>query len=212
VSRHYPALLDLRDTPVLVVGGGAVAARRVAGLVDADARPVVIAPEVESRLDAQIVRSGLTLHRREYRSGDAAGYRVVMAVTDRREVNALVARDAAATGAWVSVVDDPETSTFQVPAMVRAGVVTVAVSTGGASPLLAARLRDRVARTVTPALGAASERLLTLRSRVRERWPDDEAKRRAFWVALITDEFLDQAIEGRVDELENRIEACLSQS
>lgn len=212
MSHLFPVLLDLRGASVLVVGGGMVAARRVAALVEAGARPVVVAPEVDDRLGRLIAREGLTLHRREYLPGEASGYRVAMAVTSSREANARVARDAADAGGWVSVVDDPAASTFQVPATVRSGEVTVAVSTGGASPLLAARIRDRVARLVTPGVGRASERLLALRSRVRERWPEDGAKRRTFWTALVTDEFLDRAIDGRDDELENRIEACLSQS
>jgi siroheme synthase-like protein len=212
VSRPYPVLLELDGAPVLVVGGGTVAARRTAALVEAGARPVVIAPRIDTRLDELAGREGLTLHRRAYRAGDARGFRIVMAATGEREVNETVAADAAAAGAWVSVVDDPAASTLHLPATVRAGEVTVAVSTGGAAPLLARRLRDRLERVVTPGLGRASERLLALRARVRERWPDDELRRRAFWFALITDEFLEWAIEGRDEELENRIEVCLSQS
>jgi siroheme synthase-like protein len=212
VSRPYPVLLELEGAPVLVVGGGAVAARRTAALVEAGARPVVIALRTASALDDVAAREGLTVRRREYRRGDARGFRIVMAATGDREVNATIAADAAAAGAWVSVVDDPAGSTLHLPATVRAGEVTVAVSTGGAAPLLARRLRDRLERVVTPGLGRASGRLLALRARVRERWPDDEPRRRAFWFALITDEFLEWAVEGRDEELENRIEVCLSQS
>jgi siroheme synthase-like protein len=212
VSRPYPVLLELDGAPVLVVGGGVVAARRTAALVEAGARPVVIAPRTGAALDDLAGREGLTLHRRAYRAGDARGFRIVMAATGDREVNAAVAADAEAAGAWVSVVDDPAASTLHLPAALRSGEVTVAVSTGGAAPLLARRLRDRLERLVTPGLGRASERLHALRARVRERWPDDEPRRRAFWFALITDEFLDTAIEGRDEELENHIEACLSQS
>jgi siroheme synthase-like protein len=212
VSRPYPVLLELDGTPVLVVGGGVIAARRTAALVEAGARPVVISPRTEAALDDLAAREGLTLHRRAYRAGDARGFRIVRAATGDREVNAAVAADAAAAGAWVSVVDDPAASTLHLPAALRSGEVTVAVSTGGAAPLLARRLRDRLERLVTPGLGRASERLHALRARVRERWPDDESRRRAFWFALITDEFLDRAIEGRDEELENRIEVCLSQS
>jgi siroheme synthase-like protein len=212
VSRLYPVMLDLTGARVLVVGGGEVAARRVAGLLDAGARVTVIAPEMHAELEARAGSSDLTLIRRALETGDVLGYRVVMAATGRREVNDLVARESAAAGAWVSVVDDPESSSFQVPALIREGEVTVAVSTGGASPLLAGMLRDRLDRVVTPGLGRASARLHELRARVRERWPEDEGRRRAFWSALIDEEFLDRAIEGRDGELENRIEACLSQS
>lgn len=90
--------------------------------------------------------------------------------------------------------------------------VVVALSTGGASPLLARRLRERLECVVTPGLGRAAGRLSALRGEVRERWPADEERRRAAWFHLITPEFLEAAIAGRDDEVEHRITACLSQS
>lgn len=212
MSASYSALLDLTRARVLVVGGGAVACRKVETLAESGARPDLIAPELTPELTALTARMGLLVRRGVYQDGDAAGYRVVFAATDRRDVNAAVARDAEAAGAWVNVADDPEASTLLVPAAVRRGEVLVALSTGGASPLLARRVRERLERVVTPGLGRAADRLRALRSEVRARWPGEEERRRHFWFALITDDFLDCAIAGRDEELENRIQACLSQS
>lgn len=212
MSGLYPLLVDLRHTPILVVGGGAVASRKVATLVEHGGRPVVVAPTLEPALAELIHRTPLVYREREYAAGDVEGHRLVVAATDRREVNARVAREAAGSGAWVNVVDDPDASTFQVPATVRQGEVVVSLSTGGAAPLLARRLRERLERLVTPGLARTAQRLREARERVRERWPEDENRRRAFWFALITEDFLDCAIAGQDEEVESRIEACLSQS
>ena len=89
----------------------------------------------------------------------------------------------------------------------------VAFSTGGASPLLARRLRERLAATVaTPGLGRAARRLSEVRGEVQARWSGDEGRRRAFWFELITPEFLDLAVAGRDEDVEQAITRCLSQS
>jgi precorrin-2 dehydrogenase/sirohydrochlorin ferrochelatase len=212
VSGLYPVLLDLRRVRVLVVGGGAVATRKAEGLVEAGGRPTVIAPELTLELRGLVEREGLPCHLRPYRAGDAAGFGLVFAATDRPAVNAQVARDAEAAGALASVADAGAESAFHVPATIRRGDLVVALSTGGASPLLSRRLRERLEAVVTPGLGRAAGRLEAVREEVRARWPDDEARRRAFWFDLITPEFLDRAVEGRDEEVEARISRCLSQS
>jgi len=91
--------------------------------------------------------------------------------------------------------------------------VVVAFSTGGASPLLARRLRERLAQTVvTPGLGRAARRLADVRAEVQARWAADSTRRRAFWFDLITPEFLDLAVAGRDEDVEQAIRRCLSQS
>jgi precorrin-2 dehydrogenase/sirohydrochlorin ferrochelatase len=212
VSALYPVLLDLSRAPVLVVGGGAVALRKVQGLLEAGARPAVVAPELSAELRALVEREGLECRLRPWRTGDAAGSRLVFAATDHAEVNAEVAREAESAGAWVNVADNPEASAFHVPAVVRSGEVVVALSTGGASPLLARRLRERLEGVVTPGVGRAARRLTEVRAEVRARWPHDEVRRRAFWFDLITPEFLDCAVAGQDEEVELRITRCLSQS
>ena len=212
MSPLYPVLLDLRRCRVLVVGGGAVARRKVEGVVEAGGRPVIVAPELAPELREVAERAGLEVRLRPYREGDAAGFHLVFAATDQPEVNARVAREAEAAGGLASVADSADASAFHLPASLRRGEVVVAFSTGGASPLLARRLRERLEEVVTPGVGEAARRLEEVREELRTRWPHDEARRREFWFTLITPEFLDAAIAGRGEDVEARIARCLSQS
>jgi precorrin-2 dehydrogenase / sirohydrochlorin ferrochelatase len=208
----YPLLVDVRRCRVLVVGGGAVAARKVRGVVEAGGRPTVVSPALGEALEALVRREGLEWRARRYAPGDARGWHLVFAATDDPAVNALAAREAEEAGGLASVADDATGSAFHVPAAIRQGDVVVAFSTGGASPLLARRLRERLEEVVTPGLGRAARRLAALRRQVRERWPHDDARRRAFWFGLVTPEFLALAVAGSDEDVERSITRCLSQS
>ena len=208
----YPGLLDLTDVPVLVVGGGEVAARKVEGLLAGGGTPDVLAPEVTDVMAGLLATFGLVHRRARFADGDTEGYRIVFAATDDREVNAHIAGEALQRGIWVNVADDPEASSFHVPAVLRQGDAVVAASTGGAAPLLAAALRNRLAEVVTPGLGRTVARLHSLREEVHARWPDDAQRRRSFWRSLVNEEFLDEAIAGSDAAVEARIEVCLSRS
>ena len=140
MSFDYPIVLDLTGVPVVVVGGGRVALRKIQGLLDAHADVTVVAPSAVDEirdLSVQVVA-------RAYESGDLATARLVITATDDPVVNAKVAADAAGRGIWVNSADDPANCTFTLPAIARAGPITVAVSTGGASPALASHLRTEI--------------------------------------------------------------------
>ncbi|HEX5872753.1 MAG TPA: bifunctional precorrin-2 dehydrogenase/sirohydrochlorin ferrochelatase [Longimicrobium sp.] len=208
----YPLMLDVARLRVLVVGGGAVAARKVAGLADAGGRPTIVAPAVTDELRASIERLRLVWHPRAYDSMDVDRHHLVFAATDDEAVNQRIADDARAAGALVSRADEGGESDFHVPSHLRREDVVVAFSTGGASPLLARRLRERLETVVTPGLGRAARRLAQVRAEVQARWAADEPRRRAFWFELITPGFLDLAVAGRDEDVEQSIRRCLSQS
>ncbi|HEX6038459.1 bifunctional precorrin-2 dehydrogenase/sirohydrochlorin ferrochelatase [Longimicrobium sp.] len=213
MSAAYPVMMDVRRLRVLVVGGGAVATRKVAGLVEAGGRPEVVAPEVTDDLRRMIADAGLVWQPRPYRTGDASSFRLVFAATDRPDVNQWIADDGRAGGALVSRADEGGESDFHVPSHLRRDDVVFALSTGGASPLLARRVRERLEATLaTPGLGRAARRLADVRDEVQARWAGDEGRRRAFWFDLITPEFLDLAVAGRDEDVEQAIRRCLSQS
>ena len=145
MAFDYPVFLDLAGVPVLVVGGGPVALRKLVGLVDAGAMVTIVAPDVVDGVHAIAGVAGV--ERRPYATGDLAGKRLVVTATDDPAVNAHVAADARAAGVFVNSADDPDNCTFILPAIARRGPLTVAVSTGGTSPALAGRLRDEIAAT-----------------------------------------------------------------
>ena len=158
----YPVNLRIAGHRCLVVGGGQVALAKVEGLLEAGALVDVIAPDVVPELDA---RSGVTVQCRAYRSGDVAGYRLVIAATGCHEVNAEIYRNGESAGVWVNSADDPEHCSFTLPSRLRRGPLMVTCSTGGHSPALSRWLRQRLEDEIGPEY----ETLLCLLSEARER-------------------------------------------
>jgi siroheme synthase-like protein len=137
VAFDYPIMLDVSGVRVLVVGGGRVALRKIEGLLASGAHVTVVAPDV-----AEAIRSlPVEVVDRPYQNSDLDNVRLVITATDNPAVNAAVAAGATHHGIWVNSADDPANCTFTLPAVARDGPVTVAVSTGGASPALASHLR-----------------------------------------------------------------------
>ena len=139
---RFPLFLDLSGRDVLVVGGGAVAARRTRALREAGARVVVVAPDVATEVEADDVR------RREFRSDDVAGMWLVVAATDSTQVNTDVATAAEGQGIWCVRSDDAMTSPAWMAAVGRVDDVEVAVSAGG-DPGRAGSVRDAAVRSLT---------------------------------------------------------------
>jgi siroheme synthase-like protein len=162
----YPVVLRLSGRRVLVVGGGAVAARKVQGLLAAGADVTVIAPELSPEMDA--LRPRLTVEERPYRAGEAAGFRLVVTATDDAVVQQQVYDDAEAAGVWVNAADDRARCSFTLPAVARNGPVVVAVSTQGASPALASGVRDRIAAWLPPDLDRIAAELARRRHDLRD--------------------------------------------
>ena len=160
----YPVALDVTGVPVLVVGAGPVAARKVAGLAAAGAVVRVVAPEVSAELDRAAVAE---LRIRPYRPDDLEGVRLVVTATGRPEVDADVAADATAAGLWVNAADQPADCSFILPAVARNGPLSIAVSTGGTSPALAQRLRDRAGTLLTDEVVALAHEVAERRAEIR---------------------------------------------
>ncbi|MGE5359845.1 MAG: bifunctional precorrin-2 dehydrogenase/sirohydrochlorin ferrochelatase [Bacteroidales bacterium] len=163
----HAIFLDLRGRPVVVIGGGAVAERKIESLLDAGARVTVIAPDVTDLIarwtDAQRVR----LERRRYLAGDLAGAQLAYAATDDEAANHAVREEASARGVWLNVADQPQSCDFFAPAVVQRGRVAIAISTDGASPALAARLRERLDADLPAGLDRLVDELAELRERCR---------------------------------------------
>ena len=175
-SRHYVVCLDLRGRPCLVVGGGRVATEKAQGLLECGADVSVVAPVFDTDLEQLPVR----LMRRPFRASDVGGRFLVIAATNDRVVNARVSSSAGERGVPCNVADDPELCSFILPAIVRRDPITVAVSTGGASPALAQRLRDDIGELVTERHAKLAERLHELRPWAKRELSGYEARRDYF--------------------------------
>jgi precorrin-2 dehydrogenase/sirohydrochlorin ferrochelatase len=186
MSFPYPVFLDLSGVSVLMVGGGTIALRKVSSLAEAGAAVTVVAPVVVPEL----VALAAAVERRPYEPGEAAGYQLVVTATDDPAVNAQVAADARAAQVWVNSADDPQNCSFILPAVARRGLVTVAVSTGGASPALAGHLRTQIADEVlTPAVASAAEELARQRAEIHAAGGSTEAVQWAERVTAALDAF-----------------------
>ena len=201
-GRQYPVLLDLAGRSVLVVGGGRVALGKVRGLLAVGARVTVVSPDVVDEL----ADLDVTVVRRAYEPGDLAGHRLAFTATDDPAVNRQVFLDGEADGTWVNSADDPANCAFTLPAVVRQGPITVAVSTGGHSPALAAWLRDRIGSE----LGAEHEVLLELLAERREALRSKGTPTEGLsWRQALDSGMLDLVREGRVAEARELLQACL---
>ena len=171
----YPAELNLTNRSVLVVGGGEVAARKVAGLLQAGASVRVVSPQFCPQL---LQEQRVSKECGPYRPACLEGVHVVFACTDDPAVNAAVAADARARGIWRNVADEPANCDFFVPAVRRDGDLTLSVGTGGASPALAASLPDRLASHLGPEWGILIEELARARRIVKARVADPGLRRK----------------------------------
>ena len=173
---YYPVALDLRNRPCLVVGGGCVAEGKVEGLLDAGARVTVVSPALTERLASWATAGRVAHRRREYDASDLDGHQLVFSATDRRDVTLAVAADARQQGLWVNAADDPKHCDFLLPSVLRRGRLQVAVSTGGASPALAARVRRDLESYFTPEYEDLVELAAEVRCQLRARgWRVDAA-------------------------------------
>jgi len=175
-TRYYMACLDLEGRSVLVVGGGPVALEKVCGLLECGARVTVVAPEALPELLSLPVE----WLARGYHSSDLRDRFLVVAATSTSPLNRRVFADAEARGVFCNVVDVPELCSLILPAVHREGPIAVAVSTGGASPALAQRIRDDVAGLVGPRHADVAEELRALRPWAKENLPTYEARRDFF--------------------------------
>lgn len=193
--RYFPLFADLRDRPCLVVGGGEVALRKARLLCAAGAVVTVNAPRLNATLAAWVSENRIAHIPGRFRPELLAGQLLAIAATDDREINRQVWAEGNRRGVLVNSVDDPQASSFIVPAIVDRSPLVVAVSSGGAAPVLARRLRQWLETVLPRGLGALAQLAGVLRPKVKARLP--VAARRAFWEAQFGGEFARHALAGR---------------
>ena len=159
---QFPVNLNLHGRPVLVVGGGRIALRKVEQLLMADAEVTVLSPIFVEEFTSLPV----TLVERVYESGDVDAFRLVITATGNTPVDQQIFDECEAKGIWINSADDPDRCAFTLPAALRRGDLMVTVSTGGASPALASWLRSHLELSIVPEFEEVVSRLAIERARI----------------------------------------------
>lgn len=141
---YFPILLEMNGRRALVIGGGAVAERKVATLLEAGAQVTVISPEITEGIARRSKQGSLNLIARRYQNGDLAAYELVFVATDDEQISVKAYSEGRERGIWVNAADDPKHCDFILPSVLRRGDLTVAVSSGGGSPALARTIREEL--------------------------------------------------------------------
>ena len=175
---QFPVNLNLGGRPVVVVGGGRIALRKVEQLLMADAEVTVISPDFVHEFHAMPV----TLVQREYERGDIDAFRLVITATGNTPVNQSIYDECEEKGIWINSADDPDRCAFTLPAALRRGDLMVTVSTGGASPALASWLRSHLELSIVPEFEEVVSRLAVERARIHA---EGESTENVEWQPII---------------------------
>src|ERR1700723_4745866 len=193
--NYFPAFFDLNGQKVLIVGGGEVALRKISLLERTGASIILVAPKIAPQIRTRAEAGRLTLVGREFAAEDLDGARLVIVATSRRAVNRWIAKLSESRNIPVNVVDDREASRFIVPAIIDRDPVMVAISTGGTSPVLARRLRERLEAMIPKRIGEFAAWLRSLRTSSRRNLRNTDERRR-FFEAVVDGPAARRFIEG----------------
>ncbi|MEZ5358073.1 MAG: bifunctional precorrin-2 dehydrogenase/sirohydrochlorin ferrochelatase [Candidatus Zixiibacteriota bacterium] len=209
-NKYLPVNISIAAHKCLVVGGGKVALRKIETLIEFGADITVISPECADKIEYYQSRGELKLEKRAYKSPEAADFGIVISATDDEAVNKVVFEDCKKAGNLVNVVDNPPLCNFIFPAYLKRDAMTIAISTDGTAPFLAAHLRV-IMENIFP---DHWKRIVSLagsfRKKVLDRWGDNAKERfasldrflSADWKSLIknkNDEQLDEQLEALLE-------------
>ena len=162
----FPIFLKLKGRPCLVVGAGTIAQAKIRSLLEGGARVRVVGPQASKTVQRWARTKKLDWLKRSFEPADLEGMFLVVTATSSRRLNELVSREAARRGVLCNTVDDPDHCDFYYGAVVRRGPLQIAVSTSGASPALAQRLKREIAKQYGPEYGAWVEQLSEARRKL----------------------------------------------
>ena len=206
--KFLPVFLDVNDRPCLVVGGGKVAARKVALLIRSGAEVTVVSPVLCDELAKLRDKGGIHHEAREFDNQDIQDRVLVIAATDDEAVNRKVSELATSRRIPVNVVDTPALCSFIVPSIVDRSPVQVAISTGGASPVLARLLRARIESFIPAAYGRLASLVDEFRHKVKDRFTESD-QRRYFWEGVLQGRVAELLFAGRDKEARRALEEAV---
>jgi precorrin-2 dehydrogenase / sirohydrochlorin ferrochelatase len=209
MAHFYPIFLNLAGRQCLVVGGGNVAERKVATLMEYGALVRLVSPEVSRSIAEWAAQNLIDWRQGFFQPQDLEGIFLVFIATSDAKINKNITGLCRAQGILVNAADDPPNCDFYVPSILRRNSLCLAISTEGKSPLLAAKLRQELENIIPEEYGEWVDILGALRNRVKKLDLGIEERKRIF-DALVYSDMLDLLIEGGRDKVEERIEQCMS--
>ena len=202
--NFLPIFLDIRDKSCLVVGGGATATRKVELLLRANAQVMVVAPQLTEQLTQWLKTKRIIYREGHFRATDLQNCHLVIAATNDKTTNEHVSTLAQAQGTPVNVVDQPQLCSFIMPSIIDRSPVQVAVSTGGASPVLARLLRVQLETMIPATYGKLAEFIASFRDKVKQRLPFNE--RRTFWENVLQGPIAEMFLSGHTQTAQQALE------
>src|SRR5690554_2127868 len=202
---YLPLFHRLQQRSVLLVGGGEVALRKARLLAQAGARLHVVTIELHAQLEQLLAQTGGSFELRGWQQGDCKGHVLVVAATENRQLNAMVAAEADTLGVPVNVVDTPELCSVIFPAIVDRSPLMVAVSSGGHAPVLARLVRARIETVLPAAYGRLAALSQKFRPQVKQRFTDLQ-QRRAFWEETLQGPIAEQVFSGNQQLAEQMVQ------
>lgn len=205
----YPIMIDISNRLCTVIGGGIIAERKTESLLGCGARVRVISPEVTPALAQWAEEGRLVVISRGYQVGDLFGSYLVISATDNMAVNEAVAVEANCRGVLLNVVDIPRLCNFIVPGVVQRGPLVITVSTGGASPAMAKKIRQDLEAMYGPEYDVFLQLLGSLREDVKARFAT-QAQRQRLWETIIESDILALIAAGKTDQAEESMRHAIA--
>jgi uroporphyrin-III C-methyltransferase/precorrin-2 dehydrogenase/sirohydrochlorin ferrochelatase len=197
--NFLPIFYNIAAKPCLVVGGGAIAARKAELLLKAGGELRVVAPDIGDRIREMADSQTLEFEQRAFVADDLSGMVCVIAATDNMAVNREISAQAQARGIPVNVVDSPQLCSFIMPSMIDRSPVQIAISTGGVSPVLARMLRSKLESCIPGAYGELAGLAEEFRDSVKQGLPDVDSRRR-FWETVLDGKVAELVFSGRTED------------
>lgn len=207
----FPIFLDIKNRTSLIIGGGEVAARKVSLLLKAQGKIRVISPALCPELQKAFDQGLIEYQPRAYQSSDLDDAYLVIAATDNSNINRQVSEEACARHLPVNVVDQPELCSFITPSIIDRSPVVAAISTGGASPVLARLIRSRLETLIPAGYGRLAELANRFRDRVKARF-DNPADRRIFWEKILQSGVAERVFSGHIEEADASMDRALEEA
>jgi uroporphyrin-III C-methyltransferase/precorrin-2 dehydrogenase/sirohydrochlorin ferrochelatase len=199
--KHLPIFLNIRDKPCLVVGAGSIAARKIELLLKAGADVSVVANDIGSEVSELEKQGAIHCQLKNYEPADLNGAKLVIAATSDAELNAEISTMAQAIDIPVNVVDNPALCSFLVPSIIDRYPIQIAISTGGASPVLARLIKSKLESSIPSAYGELAKLAKNYRKNVKQAFAKLDLRRR-FWESVLEGPVAELALTGRMADAE----------